>query len=238
MSDRAASTIERKTVIIKTPGLDPDNDEHVTVIKGQAEKAHEGFMMKFIGRNVDGHIEVVLERISKITRVTSVSKNKKRMNLPDGMKPSQGEEMLQRYQDQHGKDWYMTSYEPAINKAELTKLTQAEIVALESTAVALGVKPWQIDMTTRRDGGYDFTLPSTFIPSKHTEKLEEVAQGVVGNAGWYVKVKAAERTASMIPSDPPSSSRRRRRKVRRPLRPGCSPSTSRCRSSTRPSPRR
>ena len=54
------------------------------------------------------------------------------------------------------------------------------------------------------DGGFDLDLPGRYMPSRHEDKLEEVATAVVGRIGWYVTADPAGLTASIIPSEPPT----------------------------------
>lgn len=42
-----------------------------------------------------------------------------------------------------------------------------------------------------------------YTPSKHDEKLTEVAEVVVGEPGWYVRVNAARLTARIVPGNRP-----------------------------------
>ena len=86
----------------------------------------------------------------------------------------------------------------------LSTLTHAEARCRGAVAVAVGVKPWDVQVRARRGGGFDLELPKTYVPSKHDSKLEEVAVGVVGQHGWYVQTNAAKLTASIVPGEPPS----------------------------------
>ncbi|GAA4054291.1 hypothetical protein GCM10023063_48600 [Arthrobacter methylotrophus] len=110
--------------------------------------------------------------------------------------------MAVKLADQHGDGWEMTKFEPFLGKAVLTQLSPETARCRGAAALALGVKPWEVQVKPRRDGGFDLELPRTYMPSKHDSKLEEVATSVVGRDGWYVKVNAQKLTASIIPSAP------------------------------------
>jgi hypothetical protein len=125
------------------------------------------------------------------------------VNLPRGTKPSDGEKMATKFEDQY-PGAYLTKFEPFLGKAVITRLTDAEARCRGAVAVALGVKPWEVQVKARRGGRFDLELPKTYVPSKHDSKLEEVATGIVGREGWYVETNPAKLTASIIPSDPPT----------------------------------
>jgi hypothetical protein len=57
--------------------------------------------------------------------------------------------------DQHRDGWEMTRFEPYLGKAVLTKLTPETSPCRGAAALALGVKPWEVQVTPRRDGGFE-----------------------------------------------------------------------------------
>jgi hypothetical protein len=131
------------------------------------------------------------------------SKDRFEVRLPRGTKPSDGEKVATKLEDQHS-GFVLVEFEPFLGRATLARLTSAEQRCRGAVAVALSVKPWDVQVTARPDGGFDLVLPRSYVPSKHDGKLEEVATAVVGAEGWYVEVDARALTASLIPGDPPT----------------------------------
>ncbi|MCB0906940.1 MAG: hypothetical protein KDB63_07470 [Nocardioidaceae bacterium] len=70
----------------------------------------------------------------------------------------------------------MTSFEPFLGKATLTRLNDDEARCRRVLAVALGVKPWDVQVKSTPDGGYEVGLPRTYV--KHDTKLDENAFGL------------------------------------------------------------
>lgn len=126
------------------------------------------------------------------------------VQLARGTKPSDGDRLAARLADQYGEGWEMTSFEPFLGKAVLTKLSPDVARCRGAVAVALSVKPWDVAVTARADGGFDLALPKTYVPSKHDKRLDEVATSVVGREGWWVDADPASLRASIIPGDPPT----------------------------------
>lgn len=193
-----ASSTER--IRVKLPGnFDPSR--HMTQLMKKIGDAHgDGFEVDSIEDGV-----AVATRQVAITEVSHNDKSKtKEVRLPRTVKPSDGEKMAVKLADTHGEGWEMTRFEPFLGKAVLTQLSPETARCRGAAALALGVKPWEVQVAPRRDGGFDLELPRTYMPSKHYAKLEEVATSVVGRDGWYVKVNAQKLTASIIPSEPPT----------------------------------
>lgn len=193
-----ASSTER--IRVKLPAnFDPAR--HMTQLMKKITDNHgEGFEVDSIEDGV-----AVATRQVAITEVSHNDKSKtKEVRLPRSVKPTDGEKMAVKLADQHGEGWEMTQFEPFLGKAVLTQLSPETARCRGAAALALGVKPWDVQVAPRRDGGFDLQLPRTYMPSKHYAKLEEVATGVVGRDGWYVKVNAQKLTASIIPSAPPT----------------------------------
>lgn len=193
-----ASSTER--IRVKLPGnFDPNR--HMSQLMKKITDVHgEGFEVDSIEDGV-----AVATRQVAITEVSHNDKSKtKEVRLPRSVKPTDGEKMAVKLADQHGEGWEMTQFEPFLGKAVLTQLSPETARCRGAAALALGVKPWEVQVAPRRDGGFDLELPRTYMPSKHDSKLEEVATSVVGREGWYVKVNAQKLTASIIPSAPPT----------------------------------
>lgn len=193
-----ASNTER--IKVKLPGsFDPGR--HMTQLMKKIAEAHgDGFEVDSI---VDGY--AVATRQVTVTEIRENEKSKtKEVRLPRTVKLTDGEKMAVKLADQHGDGWEMTKFEPFLGKAVLTQLSPETSRCRGAAALALGVKPWEVQVAPRRDGGFELELPRTYMPSKHDSKLEEVATSVVGRDGWYVKVNAQKLTASIVPSAPPT----------------------------------
>ena len=183
-------------------GFDPQS--HLRALERLiAEKYGEGFEIDFIDP------EARVATASRHVAITSVSASPsgtgstKEVRLPKDTKPSDGEKVAAKMADEY-PDMAMVKFEPFLKRATLAPMDQATKRARDAVAVALSVKPWEIGVTPRSDGGYDLELPRTYVPSKHDDKLNEVATAVVGREGWYVETNAQTLTASIIPSDPPT----------------------------------
>lgn len=140
--------------------------------------------------------------VSEVTR--SADHDSFEVRLGAGLsKPSMGDKAAAKFEDQY-TGYFMTKFEPFLGKATLSPLTDDEARCRGAVSVALGVKPWDVDVSANPQGGFDLRLPKTYVPSKHDERLEEVATTAVGRPGWYVEVDVAKLTARIIPSDPPT----------------------------------
>lgn len=148
---------------------------------------------------------LTLIRGQAMTTVTHNDKTQSyRVELTRGLKPTDGEQIAAMLEsDPQHAGYFMTSFEPFIAQAELSKLTPEELRARAAVAVALGVKPWDVKISRRRGGGFNLGLPSTYVSSKHDSKLDEVAETVVGKPGWYFRGDANKLTGEIIPSAPP-----------------------------------
>lgn len=192
------SSTERITV--KLPdGFDPSR--HIKALEKKISDTYGGgFEIDSISEGV-----AVATRQVAITEVsTNVAAKTKDVRLPRTVKPSDGEKVAVKFADQHGDGWEMTRFEPFLGRATLTQLSEEMARCRGAAAVALSVKPWDVQVSQRTDGGFDLELPKSYVPSKHDSKLEEVATGVVGYDGWYLKTNPQKLTASIIPSAPPT----------------------------------
>ena len=180
-------------------GFDPQR--HLRALEKRiSEQFGDGFEISSI--NVKTRVATA-SRQASITEVSGGEENSFEVRLPRGTKPADGEKVATRLIADY-PECEMTRFEPFLGKATLTKSSPETSRARGALAVALGVKPWDVQVSPRRDGGYDLELPRSYVPSKHDDKLTEVATAVIGHEGWYVGVNAAKLTASVIPSDPPT----------------------------------
>lgn len=193
----AASTERVRVALPK--GFDPAR--HMKALEKLIGDAHgDGFEID----SLEGGMAVATRQVA-ITEVHHTEKSKtKEVRLPRTVKPADGEKMAVKLADQHGDGWEMTKFEPFLGRATLTQLSPEVARCRGAAALALGVKPWDVQVAPRPDGGFDLELPRTYMPSKHDAKLEEVATAVVGRDGWYLQVDTQKLTASLIPSEPPT----------------------------------
>lgn len=192
--------IERVTIKLPS-GFDPLRHGKA-LAKMVADKHGEGFEVD----SIDPRAGVAYAtRQAAITEVTAAESGADsfEMRLPRGTKPSDGDKIAARMEDQH-PGFYVTRFEPFLGKAVLTRLDDATARCRGALAVALGVKPWDVQVRPRRGGGFHVELPKTYVPSKHDDKLAEVATHVVGTEGWFVDANPAKLTAAIVPGAPPT----------------------------------
>lgn len=148
--------------------------------------------------------------VSRRSAMTTVTKTEGktdsyRVELMRGIKPADGDQIAAQLEsDPQHAGYFMTRFEPFISEATMSKLTTDERRARAAVAVALGVKNWDVQLSTRKGGGFDIGLPGSYVPSKHDGKLAEVAETIVGRPGWFVKTNPEKLTAEIIPADMPT----------------------------------
>lgn len=163
---------------------------------------HHGDGFEIDAIDLEAGIAHALRRVS-ITEVDRSEAGSIEVNLSRGTKAADGERVAARLADSN-PGWTMTAFDPHLGRAVLSRLSDASIRARGAVAVALGVKPWQVGVSPRPDGGFDLTLPNSYVASRHDARLDEVATTVVGREGWYVQIDPAALTGSIIPSAPPT----------------------------------
>jgi hypothetical protein len=143
-------------VRVKLPaGFDPGKHENA-LVKKIAEIHGDGFEIDSLE---DGY--ALATRQVAITEVSHDLKSKKKdVRLPRSVKPTDGDKMAVKLADQHGDGWEMTLFEPYLGKATLTQLSPEVARCRGACAQALGVKPWEVQVEPRRDGGFDLELPA------------------------------------------------------------------------------
>lgn len=144
-----------------------------------------------------------VSRQAAIAEVTDTKDDVKNIRLARTTKPTDGEKVASKLEAQY-EGFYLTVFEPYLGWATLQKLNDDTVRARGAIAVAIGVKPWEIQIKQSVSGGYQFSLPKSYVPSKHETKLQEVAESVIGQDGWYVKADAQKLRAEIIPADPPT----------------------------------
>jgi len=191
-------TTER--VSIKLPeGFDPNR--HLDALRRKISDSYEGFELT----HVDPKAGVAYA--TRETMVTEVAEGIEtetfEVRLVKGTKPGDGDKTATRLEDQY-PGYYLVKFEPFLGKATLAALSDDAARCRMAVSVALGVKPWDVQITERRHGGFDLDLPKGYVPSKHDDKLTEVAEAVIGRLGWTFVANPSKLTASILPGDPPS----------------------------------
>lgn len=125
----------------------------------------------------------------------------KLVTLPAGTKMSDGDKLAALYQAQH-PGFFMVQFNPHLLQARLATMTEDEVIARGKLAAALKVKPWDVLLRSRPDGGFEARLPK-YTPSEHDAKLAEAAV-LIGRTGWYITVNPKTLVAQVIPADPPT----------------------------------
>ncbi|MHB1844452.1 MAG: FtsK/SpoIIIE domain-containing protein [Deltaproteobacteria bacterium] len=189
-------------ITIRLPkGFDPS--KHLAALeKLVADRHGDGFEID----SIDPAAGVAYAtRLVAVTEVAASEQTRDRfeVRLPRSTKVSDGERIAAKLEDQHD-GMYLVEFEPYLGKAVLARLTPAEQRCRGAVAAALGVRPWDVQVAARPDGGFDVKLVRSYVPSKHDDKLFEVATAVVGAEGWYVEADPKALTASFIPGDLPT----------------------------------
>lgn len=149
--------------------------------------------------------QLTLQRQTAVTQVTKrAGEDSYRVEIPRDTRPTDGDKIAAKLEgDPRHAGYFMTRFDPYAGEATLSKLSKEELRCRNAVAVALGVKPWDVGVTTTAGGGFNLTLPHSYVPSKHDDKLQEVAEAIVGKVGWYFTSEPAELTAEIVPSKPP-----------------------------------
>lgn len=190
----------RQRITVKVPASFDPKRHADTLIKQIAEQAGgDGWALDTFDPEKN---EATASRAVSVTQVRASSATSMSVSLPKEAKPSDGERIGKRLADQY-PGYYMTAFEPHLGKATLTKMSAKEVRCRKAIADAVGAKEWEVTVKANADGGFSFGL-STYTPSKHFDKLTEVATSVVGEDGWYVKVDANALVGQIVPSEPPT----------------------------------
>lgn len=197
--------LERITVKVGG-GFDPDSEKNRTQLARMVEKQHgEGFSIE--SYNPEDKT-VTLTRTTSTTTVTShAGTDALQVRLPGDVRPNEGDKYATSLPDAY-PGYVLSSFEPHRRTAILAKLEDDVILARDTLSNALRVKPWEIqvsklDKKKDKAEGYQFTLPSTYMPSKHDDKLAEAAE-MVGEPGWYVHTDIRARQGKIIKAEPPT----------------------------------
>ena len=196
----AESPGRREEVRIPLPeGFDPARHQS-WLLQRLSERKGPGWRIDL----VDMRAQVaVASRTLTVTQVADLTKSTKVVALQTDVKPSDGDRLAAQLSEQF-PGYHLTSFEPHLGRARLTRLTPAEVHARGALAEVMRVKPWQIQVTSRVGGGFGIELPSSYLPSKHDDRLNEVAETVIGEPGWYAKVDGRTRKGAIVPGALPT----------------------------------
>jgi hypothetical protein len=191
--------IETKT--LKMPAaFDPQ--KHARILdKWVTDNLGEGWVVE--NMNLGEHT-VTASHQTFITEVSDANTATKDIGLPRGSKPADGDKVAAKLESQH-VGWRLTRFEPFLGFATMQKMKDDTVRARGAIAQVLGVKPWEIQISDRADGGYDIQLPaSKYSSAKHDDKLQATVETDIGVEGWYIKTNPQKLTASIIPASPPT----------------------------------
>lgn len=186
-------------------GFDPTNKEHVQQVLDALGKAgDQGTGWSMQSYNPDTGM-LTLQRQSAVTQVLGSGKRESyEVALMQGTKPTDGEKVAAQLEsDPSHAGYFLTKFDPYVGTATLSRMTLDARRCRAAVATAMGVKPWDVQVKTRAAGGFAIGLPNSYVPSKHENKLQEVADSVIGKLGWYFEANASKLTAAIIPADPP-----------------------------------
>ncbi|GAB6857911.1 Hint domain-containing protein [Microbacterium xylanilyticum] len=191
--------MDRTSIDLTGKNFDPGNQAHVDTVLRKVEENHgPGWEIQDFADGV-----LTLVRRGLIHRVEGTGTTRT-VSLGGIMRATDGEKAAQMLEsDPKNAGWYLTGFQPHINRGILSKLTDAEVRCRSAVATALGVKPWDVQVSARKGGGFRLGLPPQYVPSKHDDKLAEVAEITVGELGWYFVGNSNALTGEIIPSTPP-----------------------------------
>lgn len=198
-------------------GFDPNNSKHVAAILEkvvEAEKRNSGAsdVVAEIGDNrSDWKVmsfdaktnKLTIWRQAAVTQIEEDRRGVRTVSIPSGTKATEAEGIAARLQEMHA-GYYLSEFNPHLGKAQLTKMNLDEVRVREAIATAIGTKPWDLKVKGSRANGYQVKLPSTYMSSKHNEKIQEVAETIAGEFGWYWEVDPVSLKGTIVPSVPPT----------------------------------
>lgn len=138
-----------------------------------------------------------------VALVEQAGPDRKLVQIDTATRPSQIPRKAASFQAMY-PGYYLTGLDIDAGTATLTRLDQATVRARDALAVALAVDPWQVGIRPAGEGGFDITVPVTYVPSKHDGRLTEAVHTAIGDAGWWVTVDAKTNRGRIRPGRPPS----------------------------------
>ena len=122
---------------------------------------------------------------------------------PADQKPTAGDRIARVWEQRLGLN--MTRFEPYEGRAVFERLTADQARARLMLADAWGIKPWDVQVSPRADGGWHCRLaPSiVFKPSKMDAATRQAAISI-GRYGWTYEADAKHGVVDIIPGQPPT----------------------------------
>ncbi|WP_185204252.1 FtsK/SpoIIIE domain-containing protein [Glaciihabitans sp. INWT7] len=181
-----------------------DGAKHAKILeKWVVDTLGEGWVVEHMNT---GDNSVTASRQTTITEMVDVGTNAdtKDIGLRRDTKPADGDKIAAKLESDY-PGYRLTRFEPFLGVASLQRMADSTVRARGAIAQVLGVKPWEVQIKTRSDGGFDIELPGNkYSSSKHDEKLQATVETDIGREGWYIQTNPQKLTASIIPSDPPT----------------------------------
>jgi hypothetical protein len=207
-----------QTLELQPPaGFDPNNSQHVSrifekVVEAERKKSGASDVVEGMGENrTDWKVlsydaktnKLTIYRQSAVTQIDEDRRGLRTVSIPAGTKATEAEGIAARLQEMH-PGYYLSEFNPHLGKAQLAKMTLDEVRVREAIATAIGVKPWDLKVKGSSTAGYQVKLPTSFVPSKHDDKVQEVAETVAGAFGWYWESDPVGLKGNIVPSVPPT----------------------------------
>lgn len=172
-------------------------DENIDQWRRQHPEAHDAQLDSI---DMDAHVAVLIDH-----GVTSVNRegSQQIVNLrPADQKPAAGERIARIWEARLGMK--MVRFEPYEGRAVFEALDKDRVSARGILANALGVKPWEVMVEPRADGGWRCRLARTIIwqPSKMAARTQEACEQI-GHVGWTYTADAKTGIIDIIPGEPP-----------------------------------
>lgn len=129
------------------------------------------------------------------------------IRLPGSVKLADGDKFAARQADAN-PGYHLIRFEPHLGRAVMGRMSEPEFHCREAIANVLGVKPWDVTCRQSRNKGFTLQLPiegkGRYSPAKHEAKMQEVAEQIVGEFGWYFTVDTRTMVCQIVPSAPPT----------------------------------
>lgn len=167
--------------------FDSNNQHHIDVVMRKVQETGRGDGWEIQSFDPASGLLTLTRRgiLTQVVRDES-AKDSYQVELGVDTKPTDGAKIAAKLEaDPRYEGFFMTKFDPYLNQATLSKLADAERQCRSAVAAQLNVKPWDVQVRIRRDGGFDVELPVTYVPSKFDAKIDEVAARIVGRPGWY-----------------------------------------------------
>lgn len=172
-------------------------DENIDQWRRAHPQAHDAQLDSI---DMDAHVAVLIDH-----GITSVNRegSQQIVNLrPADQKPAAGERIARIWEARLGMK--MVRFEPYEGRAVFEALDKDRVSARGILANALGVKPWEVMVEPRADGGWRCRLARTIIwqPSKMAARTQEACEQI-GHVGWMYTADAKTGIIDIIPGEPP-----------------------------------